>query len=117
LDGYLKLNPGDRSAHFDRASALFDLDRYEDAVAELDRAAAGSTPVADELKMRGNIYMLQKKWKDPGESLTQAIRLLPQDSELAAWLGHDDIELHEYPAAINILSQVYTQDPQSIEAL
>ena len=117
LDGYLKLNPGDRSAHFDRASALFELDRYDDALAELDRAGAGSAPVADEIKMRGNIYMQQKKWKDAGEALTQAIRLSPQDSELAAWLGHVDIELHEYPAAINILSQVYTQDPQSIEAL
>ena len=67
--------------------------------------------------MRGNIYMQQKKWKEAGEALTQAIRLSPQDAELAEWLGHVDIELHDYPAAINILGQVYKQNPQSVDAL
>ena len=69
------------------------------------------------LKMRGDIYMQQKKWKEAGEALTQAIRLTPQDAELAAWIGHVDIELREYPAAINILGQVYKQNPQSVDAL
>jgi tetratricopeptide (TPR) repeat protein len=66
LDEYLKLNPGDRAAHFDRASALFDLNRYDDALAELDRADAGRT-YGGTLKMRGDIYMQQKKWKEAGE--------------------------------------------------
>ena len=117
LAEYLKLNPGDRAAHFDRASALMDLDRYDDALAELDSAEAGSAPTADGLKMRGDIYLQQKKWKEAGETLTQAIRLSPQDAELAAWLGHVDIELHEYPAAINILGQVVANNPQDADAL
>ena len=61
---------------------------------------------------RRNLYATEKVERG-GEALTQAIRLSPQDPELPAWLGHVDIELHEYPAAINILSQVYTQNPQS----
>ena len=117
LDGYLKLNPADRAAHFNRASALFELDRYDDALAELDRAGAGSASAPDQLKMRGNIYMLQEKWKEAGDTLTQAVRLSPQDSELAGWLGHVDVELHQFPAAINILGQVYKQNPQSVEPL
>jgi tetratricopeptide (TPR) repeat protein len=117
LDEYLKLNPGDRAARFDRASALFDLDRFDDALAELDRAEAGAAPAADALKMRGDIYMQQKKWKEAGEALTQAVRLAPQDAELAAWIGHVDIELRDYPAAINILGQVVKQNPQSAGAL
>jgi tetratricopeptide (TPR) repeat protein len=117
LNEYLKLNPGDRSARFDLASALFDLDRFNDALAELDRAEAGSAPTADTLKMRGDIYMQQKKWKEAGEALTQAIRISPQDGELAVWVGHVDIELHEYPAAIDILGQVVKQNPQSAWAL
>jgi len=44
LAEYLKLNPGDRAEHFERASALMDLDRSIDALAELDRAEAGSAP-------------------------------------------------------------------------
>jgi tetratricopeptide (TPR) repeat protein len=117
LADYLKLNPGDKSAHFDRASALFNLDRYDSALTELDLAEAGSTPAPEGLKMRGNIYLQQKKWKEAGEILAQAIPLLPQDQEMPAWLGHVKIELHEYPAAINILGQAVAKNPQSTEAL
>ena len=117
LGAYLKLNPGDRAAHFDRASALFDLDRFDDALAELDRADAGSAPTAETLKMRGDIYIQQRKWKEAGVVLTQAIKISPDDAQLATWIGHVDIELHDYPGAINILGQVYKQNPQSVDAL
>src|SRR4029077_8828291 len=77
LAEYLKLIPGDRSAHFDRATALLYLSRYDDALAELDRSEAGATPSAQALKMRGEIYMQQKKWKEAGETLKQAMTLAP----------------------------------------
>jgi len=39
LAEYLKLNPGDRAEHFERAlPRLMEIDRYDDALAELDRA-------------------------------------------------------------------------------
>jgi protein O-GlcNAc transferase len=117
LAEYLKLNPGDRAEHFDRASALMEIDRFDDALAELDRTEAGSAPTAESLKMRGNIYLHQNKWKEAGEALAQAIGQSPQDQELLAWLGHVEIELHDYPAAINILGKVFTNDPQAIDAL
>ncbi len=117
LDDYLKLNPGDRAARFDRANALYNLDRFDDALAELDRADAGSAPAADSLKMRGGIYMQQKKWKEAGAALAQAFGLSNQDAELAQWIGQVDIQLHDYPAAINILGQVVKQNPQNAGAL
>jgi len=117
LAEYLKLNPGDRSAHFDRASALLNLSRFEEALAELDRSDAGAAPSADTLKMRGEIYMQQTKWKEAGDALKQAISLAPKDAELAEWIGHVDIELRDYPAAIRILEQAYAQNPQSADAL
>ncbi len=117
LADYLKLNPGDRSAHFDRASALLNLSRFDEALAELDRSDAGATPSAETLKMRGEIYMQQNKWKEAGDALKQAMPLSPQDSELAEWIGHVDIELRDYPSAVRILGQVYTQNPQSADVL
>jgi tetratricopeptide (TPR) repeat protein len=114
---YLKLKPEDRAAHFNRATALFDLNRYDDALAELDLADAGAPPTPDSLKMRGEIYVHQQKWKEAGETLTQALKASPQDLELAYWLGHVDIELRDYPSAINILAQVYQRNPQSADAL
>jgi protein O-GlcNAc transferase len=117
LAEYLRLNPDDRAARFDRASALMEIDRFDDALAELDRAEAGSTPTAEGLKMRGNIYLRQNRWKEAGETLTQAIQRSPEDRELPAWLGHVEIELHDYPAAISILGKAFANNPQSSDAL
>ena len=117
LAEYLKLNPGDRAERLDRASALMEMDRYDDALAELDRAEAGSAPTAEGLKMRGNIYLHQKKWKASSEALTQAISLSPQDPELLEWLGHVEMELRDYPTAIKLLGRAYADHPQSVDAL
>jgi tetratricopeptide (TPR) repeat protein len=117
LAEYLKLSPGDKSAHFDRASALLNLSRYDDALAELDLAGAGDAAGGETLKMRGEIYMQQKKWKEAGDALKQAISAAPQDSELAGWMGHVDIELRDYPSAVRILEQVYARNPQDADAL
>ena len=112
LADYLKLAPGDKAAHFDRASALLNLNRYDDSLAELDRAGDGSAPDGEALKMRGEIYMRQQKWKEAGETLKQAVAISPQDAELGDWLGHADIELRDYPAAILILEQAYARNAQ-----
>jgi len=117
LAEYLRLNPGDRPAHFDRASALLNLGKYDDVLAELDLASVGAVPSGEILKMRGEIYMQQKKWTDAASALTQAASLAPQDIEISEWLGHSDIELKDYPAAIRILGQVYSQNPESAEVL
>ena len=118
---YLKLKPEDRAAHFDRAFALLNLDRLDDALSQLDLADklsnGGAGPTPESLKMRGEIYMQQKKWAQARETLTQAVKLAANDSETAYWLGHVDFELHDYPAAIGILTQVYKQNPDSAVAL
>jgi tetratricopeptide (TPR) repeat protein len=114
---YLKLKPEDHAAHFDRAFVLLNLDRPDDALGELDLADKDASPAAESLKMRGEIYMQQKKWKEAAGALGQSLKLFPGDAETAYWLGHTEFELHDYPAAIGILSQVYKQNPQSADAL
>jgi len=117
LADYLKLNPTDRAAHFDRASTLLNLNQLDDALAELDLAQAGSAPTMQTLKMRGDIYTRQKEWSKAAEVLTQAIRQSPQDEDLARWLGHVELELRNYPAAINILGQVNHRFPKDADTL
>jgi tetratricopeptide (TPR) repeat protein len=114
---YLKRNPADHAAHFDRATALLELKRFDEALAELDLAVAGDSPAPEMLKMRGEIYLRQEKWKEARETLTEALKASSKDPELAFWLGHVDFELHDYPAAIGILSQVYAQHPQFADPL
>lgn len=117
LADYLKLAPGDKAAHSDRALALLNLDRYDEALAELDLAAAGAAPSADDLKMRAEIYMHQKKWSEAAGSLKTAQAAAPQDVELAEWMGRADIELKDYPGAVQILQQAYARDPHNADAL
>jgi tetratricopeptide (TPR) repeat protein len=117
LAEYLKLNPGDQAQRFERASALMEIDRFDDALGELDRAETGSAPTAEGIKMRGDIYLQQKKWKDAKETLAKAIQQSPQDMQLLEWMGHVEIELHEYPTAINILGKVVANDPQAADGL
>jgi superkiller protein 3 len=117
LADYLKLASEDRAAHFDRASALLYLNKFDEALVELDLSAAGSAPAADKIKMRGEIFMQQKKWKEAGDALKQALSLAPQDLEIAEWIGHTDIELKQYAAAAGILVQVHDRNPQDADAL
>jgi tetratricopeptide (TPR) repeat protein len=117
LADYLELKPDDRSAHFDRASALLNLGQFDGALGELDRVDAGAAPSADSLKMRGELFMQQKKWKEAGDALKKGLAISPQDPELAAWIGHVDIELHDYPAAVAILQQAYSKNRQSTDVL
>lgn len=114
---YLKLNPSDGSAHLDRASALLNLDRFDDGLAELDAASADGAAGADAWKMRGEIFMRQRKWKEAGDALQKALSLAPQDAEAAAWLGRVAIELRDYPAAVRVLEQVSSRNPQDADAL
>ena len=117
LAEHLKLNPGDQAEHFERASALMDLDRVDDALAELDLAEAGSAPSVDGLKMRADIYLHQNKWKEASATLTEALRQSPRDQQLIAWLGHTEIELHDYAAAINTFGRVVANNAQDADAL
>jgi tetratricopeptide (TPR) repeat protein len=117
LAEYLKLKPADRAAHYDRASAFFELGKFDDAVAELDLFETGAEGTPDSLKMRADIYMDQKKWKEAEGVLIRANQLSPTDPDVAEWMGRTQIELHNYPAAIRILAQVYQQNPQSVDAL
>ncbi|HEX4643912.1 MAG TPA: tetratricopeptide repeat protein, partial [Candidatus Acidoferrales bacterium] len=117
LAEYLKRDPGNVFAHFDRASALLNLSRYDEALAELDRADSVGAPSAESQKMRGDIFLHQKKWKEAADELKQALVSSPQDSEIAAWIGHADIELRDYPAAVAILTQVHAKNPQNADVL
>jgi tetratricopeptide (TPR) repeat protein len=93
------------------------LNRFDGALEELELFDAGNSATLDSLKMRADIYMQQKKWKDAGLTLVRANQMSPSDPEVAEWEGQVQIQLHDYAAAIRILGQVITQNPQSVEGL
>jgi len=113
----MEINRNRPVAHMYLASALALLGRLDEALPELDLFETGSTPTLDSLKMRADIYMQEKKWKEASDTLVRANKAFPADIEVAGWMGHVQVELHDYPAAIRILTQVFSQNPKSVDAL
>jgi tetratricopeptide (TPR) repeat protein len=117
LKNYLQNTPDDRQARFERAVALHDLSRLDESIAELDRLDASAAPTADGLKLRGSIYMQQKKWTDAAAAFTKALAASPDDAQLHLWIGHTKMELRDYPAAETELRRSLQLTPANPEAL
>src|SRR5690242_1868425 len=117
LGDYLQKGPEDVHVRFERAVALHDLNRFDDALRELDRLDQAVTPTADALKLRGSIYLQQKKWSDADAALQKALAASPSDAQLHLWAGQTKMELHDYSAAEKELRRSLELAPSNSDAL
>ena len=114
---YLLKVPDDRRARFKRAVALQDLNRFDESLRELDLLDEGAPPGAESLKLRGSIYLQQKKWTDAAASFQKAVAASPADPQLHLWMGQTKMELHDYTAAENELRRSLELAPANSDAL
>jgi len=114
---YLLKVPDDRHARFERAVALQDLNRFDESLRELDLLDEGAPPSAESLKLRGSIYLQQKKWTDAAASFQKALAASPADAQLHLWMGQTKMELHDYTAAENELRRSLELAPANSDAL
>jgi len=114
---YLQKVPDDRHARFERAVALQDLNRFDECLEELDRLDQGQAPAAESLKLRGSIYLQQKKWPEAGASFEKALSASPDDAQLHFWMGQTKMGLHDYAAAENELRRSLALAPANSDAL
>ena len=114
---YLKTDPDDRQARFDRAVALQNLNRFDESLAELDRLDQSGQPAPDTLKLRASIFMQQMKWMEAAAILEKALPASPNDPQLFAWLGRARLNLRDFPAAETALRRSLTLDPAPVETL
>lgn len=117
LRDYLLKAPDDGHARFERAVALQDLNRFDESLRELDRLDQGAAPAAESLKLRGSIYLQQKKWADAEASFEKAMAASPADAQLHIWMGHTKMELHDYTAAESELRRSLELAPANSDAL
>jgi tetratricopeptide (TPR) repeat protein len=101
----------------EHASLLVDAGKDDDALAELDKAAAAGPESLRALKLRALIYFRKKQYDDAVPVLVKAIVLAPQDPDLPAQLGHAYLEKKDYPNAVNALVVAIKMNPQSIDVL
>lgn len=114
---YLQKVPDDSHARFERAAALQDLNRFDDSLHELDQLDKSAVPTADSLKLRGSIYLQQKKWTDADVSFQKALAASPEDAQLHLWAGQTKMELHDYTAAEKELRRSLELSPTNSDAL
>jgi Flp pilus assembly protein TadD len=96
---YLALQPADASIRARLVHLLVEQQKYDDALAELDRADAGKKPSTDSLLLRADIQIAQKKTDDAIASLQGALALTPNDPKLLNGLGRLYLEKRDFPSA------------------
>ena len=117
LRDYLQKVPDDSHARFERAAALQDLNRFDESLRELDRLDERIPPTAEALKLRGSIYLQQKKWAEAAASFEKGLASSPDDAQFHMWLGQTKMELHDYTAAEKELRRSLELAPDNSDAL
>jgi tetratricopeptide (TPR) repeat protein len=114
---YLQIQPNDTGAHQDRALLLAQMKKYEDALGELDKAAAAGPEKVAALKLRAQIYFTKERYDDAIPVLQKAQPLAPRDALIPAMLGHLYLEKKDYNNAVRELIAAIQLDPGSDDVL
>ena len=96
---YLTLQPSDAAARARFIHLLVDQQKYDDALAELDRADQGKPPSSDSLRLRADIQIAQKKLDDAIATLQRALVLAPNDVQLLGGLGRIYMQKRDFVSA------------------
>ena len=111
---YLTVVPDDIGARARLIHLLVAAQKYDAALAELDRAGAGKPPSLDSLRMRADIQIAQNKLSDAVATLQQAITLAPRDAQLTGGLGRIYLQKRDFPAAERELKTALQLDPNNL---
>jgi superkiller protein 3 len=96
---YLAAMPDDSGARTRLVHLWFEQEKYDDALAELDRGEAGRPPTLESLKLRADIQIAQKHVDDAIATLKQAIALAPGDAQLHGGLGRLFLQKRHFASA------------------
>jgi len=96
---YLVVQPQDAAARSRMLQMLVEQGKNDEALAELDKITAGHAPTADDLKLKADIEIAQKKPDAAIATLKQALALAPNEAHLHAGLGHLYRQLGDFPNA------------------
>lgn len=110
---YLEVNPSDGAARARLVRLLVDQQKYDLAVAELDRADAGQSPSLDSLRLRADIQIAQKKLDDAIATLQRAIQIAPNDARLLGGLGRLYLQKRDFPSAEKQLKAALQLEPNN----
>jgi Flp pilus assembly protein TadD len=111
---YLKLKPDDKAAREHLVHLLIAGAKYDEALAEMEKAENGGTPSVESLKLRADILIGGKKWPEAIAALKQAISLTPADVALRGGLGRTYLQQRDFVNAEKELKAAIQMDPKNV---
>ena len=96
---YLAAEPDDKAARLRLVHLLVEQQKYDEAVAENAKDNAGQPATVDDLKLRADIEINQKKLDEAITTLRRAIALAPNDAQLHGGLGRIYLEKRQFADA------------------
>jgi protein O-GlcNAc transferase len=111
---YLSTQPADIAMRTRLVHLLLEQEKYDDALAELDRASVGQAPTVDSLKLRADIQIGQKHLDDAIATLKQAIALAPDNAQLHGGLGRLFLQEHDFASAEKELNVALGLDKNNV---
>jgi len=96
---YLKAQPDDAGARGRLVHLLIANEKFDDALAEMEKTQKSGAPSLESLKLRADILIGQKKWDDAVVALRQAETLAPQDAMLRGGLGRTYMQQRDFANA------------------
>jgi Flp pilus assembly protein TadD len=94
---YLAVEPQDQNTRTRMLRLMVAQGQFDAAVAEMDKAGPSSS--LDQLKLKADIEIGQKKYSEAVATLKQALALAPNDAKLHAGLGRVYLQTRDFPNA------------------
>ncbi|HZC66550.1 MAG TPA: tetratricopeptide repeat protein [Candidatus Dormibacteraeota bacterium] len=116
-DNYLAVEPSDEAVRSRRLHSLLTQDKYDDALAELDRSDAAHGVTSDSLRQRADILVAQKKWEAAIATIQKALALAPNDAQLHGGLGRLLMQRREFQPAEKELKTALALDRNNLAYL
>lgn len=111
---YLAVQPQDAAARARLVHLLVDQQQFDAALAELDKSGPGQSPSIENLKLKADIEIEQKKLDAAIMTLKQAIALAPNDAQLHGGLGRIYLQTRDFADAEKELKTALNLDRNNL---
>jgi Flp pilus assembly protein TadD len=111
---YLAKNPNDAVSHEHLVQLLIANGKNDEALVEMQKSETGGNPTLESLKLRADVLIGQKKWKEAVATLEQAVALAPKDAQLRGGLGRTYLQQRDFANAAKELKAAIQLDPKNI---
>jgi Flp pilus assembly protein TadD len=111
---YLKAQPGDAAAREHLVHLLIANEKYDDALAEMEKTENGGASSVESLKLRADILIGEKKWDAAIVALKQAAAMAPNDAQLRGGLGRTYMQQRDFANAEKELKSAIQLDAKNV---